>query len=88
MSHHTIWTFLFLALFLLASPAPARPLYDRYLAATEQTTLEQAVAQVRQQTGGRILTAETRTVEGRRVHRIKVLLPDGRIRIILVEADQ
>lgn len=88
MSSHTLCSVLFLALLLIASPGAARPWHDRHLAATEQTSLEEAVAQVRQQTGGRILSADTRRVEGRRVHRIKVLLPDGRIRILLIETER
>ncbi|HID49973.1 MAG TPA: hypothetical protein EYP40_10260 [Chromatiales bacterium] len=79
---------LFLALLLLAAPVTARPFHDRQPGASEQTSLEEAVAQVRQQTGGRVLSAETRSVEGRRVHRIKVLLSDGRIRVLLIEAER
>ena len=50
-------------------------------------SLDQAVAQVRQQTGGRILAAETVTVNGQRMYRIKVLTPDHKVRIILIRAD-
>jgi len=41
--------------------------------------LDQAVERVRKQTGGRILSAETVTRNGQRVHRIKVLTPDHRV---------
>ena len=51
-------------------------------------TLEQAVDQVRAETGGRILAAETVEIEGRRVHRIRVLTPDHRVRVIEVDADK
>ncbi|MDD3519560.1 MAG: hypothetical protein PHQ14_14525 [Chromatiales bacterium] len=49
-------------------------------------TLDQAVEQVRRQTGGRVLSAETVDAGGRRVHRIKVLTPDQRVRVVTVDA--
>lgn len=49
-------------------------------------SLDAAVAQVRRETGGRILSAETVNKGGHRVHRIKVLTPDKRVRIINVNA--
>ena len=45
-------------------------------------TLEQAVADVKAQTGGRILSANTRGG----THVIKVLLPSGKVRIIRIKA--
>lgn len=49
-------------------------------------SLDTAVAQVRRTTHGRILSAETISQHGRRVHRIKVLTPDNRVRIIMINA--
>lgn len=49
-------------------------------------SLDQAVQQVRAQTGGRILSAETISRGGRPVHRIKVLLPSGHVQIMHVDA--
>jgi hypothetical protein len=43
-------------------------------------TLSQAVEQVRRQTGGRILSAETKLQGNREVHLIKVLTEDGKVR--------
>lgn len=43
-------------------------------------TLSQAVEQVRRQTGGRILSAETRVQGNREVHHIKVLTKDGKVK--------
>lgn len=57
------------------------------LAAKQGVSLEQAVAQVQRDTGGRILTAETIKRNGRSVHRIKVLLPNGNVRVVHVEAE-
>ena len=43
-------------------------------------TLSQAVEQVRSQTGGRILSAETKVQGNREVHHIKVLTKDGKVK--------
>lgn len=77
---------------LLLSPAQASPWRDDpgrpllQLARNEGVSLEEAVAQVRRKTGGRILSAETRSRNGVTVHRIKVLTGDQRVRIIEVDA--
>ena len=42
-------------------------------------TLSEAVEQVRRQTGGRILSAETKVQGNREVHHIKVLTKDGKV---------
>ncbi len=50
--------------------------------------IEQAARMVRGREGGRILGAETRNVNDRTVHIIKVLTPDGkRVRYIQVDAE-
>lgn len=43
-------------------------------------TLSQAIEQVRRQTGGKILSAETRREGNREVHHIKVLINDKQVR--------
>ncbi|BAV34879.1 hypothetical protein SCL_2602 [Sulfuricaulis limicola] len=45
-------------------------------------SLDEAVARVRRDTGGRVLSAEAR--DGR--YRIKVLLPNGAVRVVNVDA--
>jgi hypothetical protein len=45
-------------------------------------SLDQAVQQVRRTTNGRVLSAQTVTQQGRRVHRVKVLTDDGRVRTV------
>lgn len=84
-------TALFLFTALGAQPALAGP--DRHgsdniilARAASGKSLDQAVAQVRKQTGGRILSAETVQKKGRTVYRIKVLTRDNKVRIIHVEA--
>ncbi len=54
---------------LLAAPAFAQSLND-------------TVRRVERETGGRILSAETVTSGSREVFRIKVLTPDGRVRVV------
>jgi uncharacterized membrane protein YkoI len=57
------------------------------LAARSGVSLEQAAARVKRKTGGRILSAETINRKGKRVHRIKVLRPNGNVEIVFVKAE-
>ena len=54
-------------------------------------TLEQAISQVQQQTGGKVLSANTigtmRRGRGAFEHRIRVLTPNGHIRVISIYTD-
>jgi uncharacterized membrane protein YkoI len=43
-------------------------------------SLSEAVEQVRRQTDGRIVSAETKVKNGREVHHIKVLTKDGKVK--------
>lgn len=45
-------------------------------------TLNDTVRRVERETGGRILSAETVSFGSRQVYRIKVLTPDGRVRVV------
>ncbi len=47
-------------------------------------SLSEAIAQVRRQTKGRILSAETRISGNREMHHIKVLTKDGKVRTVTV----
>jgi len=49
-------------------------------------SLDEAVARVRRQTDGKILSAETLRRDGRLVHRIKVLTRDGRVERLTIDA--
>lgn len=85
----------FLTLLVLLTPTiatvSASPFATQYdpiqLAAREGVSLDEAVAQVKKQTKGRILTAETIQRKGQPVHRIKVLLPNGSVRVMYVDAN-
>jgi len=81
-----------LLLVLWCAPAtvmasPFEPLQVARGPSSQGVSLNQAVQQVQQQTGGRILSADTVNRGGRRVHRIKVLTPSGQVRVYTVDAD-
>ncbi len=50
------------------------------IAQNDGMSLSEAVEQVRRQTDGRIVSAETRNNNGREVHHIKVLTKDGKVK--------
>jgi uncharacterized membrane protein YkoI len=59
---------------------------QREAARHDGISLDEAVARVRRDTGGRVLSAEARENRGRTRYRIKVLLPDGSVRVVNVDA--
>ncbi len=48
--------------------------------------LDRAVARIRDRTGGRVLAAETQFIDGRPVHMIRILTPDGKVRNFRIDA--
>ena len=50
-------------------------------------SLDEAVSRARRQSDDKILSAETVRVDGRRVHRIKVLTNQGRVKHVQIDAD-
>ncbi len=52
------------------------------VAADRAGSLQEAIEQVQAETGGRILSADTVRAGPREVYRIKVLTPDGRVRVV------
>ncbi len=72
---------------LWAGGAPARDDEPR-TSRQENTTLDGAVQRVQRETHGRVLSADTYPEpEGREVHRIRVLTPEGRVRQYQVDPD-
>jgi len=67
---------LILMLLLLSPPLSARG----YI------SLDQAVEQARDRTGGRVISAETREKNGHRVHNIRILTNDGKVRRLQIDA--
>ena len=59
---------------------------DIQLAQNNNQSLNNAVRSVKKQTGGRILSAKTVGENGRRVHKIKVLLPSGKVQTFTINA--
>ena len=53
-----------------------------------KVTLDQAVKQVQQDTGGKVLSAEQRAVGRRQEYRIKVLTPQGHVKVVVVSSDR
>lgn len=52
--------------------------------AQRAVNLQDAVERVQRETGGKILSAQTVKVGRTRLYRVKVLLPDGRVRVVQV----
>jgi hypothetical protein len=82
-----------LILLLATGPVLAAPFHHPHLLVAQRdhtgnggTTLDEAVAQARRNNKGKVLSAETIRVDGRRVHRIKILTKDGRVKRTQIDA--
>jgi hypothetical protein len=71
------WRWVALAFALVTAVAGAR-----------EISAEQAVQRVQRETDGKILAVQTLTIGTRKVYRIKVLTPDGRMRVMQVPAEE
>jgi uncharacterized membrane protein YkoI len=74
---------LIISCLLTVTPAVAQDAHSERRIQTAQNdgmTLSEAVEQVRRQTNGRIISAETKISNGREVHHIKVLTKDGKVK--------
>jgi hypothetical protein len=74
-SRSHLWHILLLSLFLFLNPALA------------EVSLNQAVKQAKKRTGGQVISAETRNQDGRRVHNIRILTEDGKVRRLRINAE-
>ena len=63
-----------------AAQAEARSQQSIQVAQNDGKSLSEAVEQVRRQTNGRIISAETKVKNGREVHHVKVLTKDGKVK--------
>ena len=72
----------FATIFLLAASALASHHAD-----AAPLTLQEAIARVQRETGGKVLSAETKPQGKRTVYRIKVLTRDGQVKVVEVPAD-
>lgn len=58
--------------------------YNNY---RDRKGLGNAISETERRTGGRVLSADPRSVDGKQKYRIKVLTPSGRVRILHLDAD-
>jgi uncharacterized membrane protein YkoI len=91
MTRVKFMTCLFAGLLVWASVIPVEARRDERSSGSEASrrnglTLDEAVARVRRDTGGRVLSAEARENRGHTTYRIKVLLRDGSVRVVNVDA--
>jgi uncharacterized membrane protein YkoI len=70
----------------VATAAPHALQFARRDGGNGGMSLNEAVQQVRQETGGRVLSADETSKDGRRVYRIKVLTPSGHVRVYVIDA--
>ena len=82
-----------LILLLATAPVTAAPFHHHRLQLAQHdnsgnggTSLNEAVSRARQKNNGKVLSAETVDVDGRKVHRIKILTRDGRVKRTQVDA--
>lgn len=69
------------------SQASAQATHGYMQLAQSEQSLDNAVQSVKQKTGGRILSTKTVNKNGKRVHKIKVLLPSGKVQVFHVNAN-
>jgi hypothetical protein len=81
----TVPRLLILALLLAAGAASAHA--QKSKAPKQPLTLEQAVAKVQKQTGGKVLAADTQRRGHTIEYRIKVLTPKGHVRVVPVRTE-
>lgn len=65
-----------------SSKAPTRQISPR------EISVEQAVQRVQQQTSGKVLSVQVVTMGKHKLYRIKVLTPDGQMRVVQVPAEE
>lgn len=78
---------LFIFIGLVSPVTQANSLSSSFIQlAQNDQSLNNAVQSVKQKTGGRILSTKTVSKNGQRIHKIKVLLPSGKVRVFSVTA--
>ena len=81
-AHRILPLFASLALALSASPAA----YAQAQEKPGELSLDQAVNRAQQETNGQVLSAESRRWDRRTEYRIKVLTPEGHVRVMTIPA--
>jgi uncharacterized iron-regulated membrane protein len=82
-----------LVVLLAATPVMAKPFHHPFMMMAQRghsenggISLDEAVRRARQQYRGKVLSAETVRVDGRKIYRIKILTKDGRVKRIHIDA--
>ena len=82
-----------LILLLAIAPVSAAPFHHFHLQVAQRDnggngsiSLDEAVSRARQQYPGKVLSADTVNVNGRKVYNIKILTKDGRVKRTQVDA--
>ncbi len=85
------WMIVLAAEPLAAGPFDARGLTNQFASPPAYSekrgiSLDEAISRARRQESGKVLSAETVRDNGRRVHRIKILTRDGRVKRVRIDA--
>lgn len=56
--------------------------------AAREIPVQEAIAKAQRDTPGKVLSAQVLRLGKRKIYRIKILTPDGQVRIVQVPADQ
>lgn len=82
-----------LVVLLTTTPVMAKPFHHPLMMMAQRghsenggISLDEAVRRARQQHRGKVLSAETVRIDGRKVYRIKILTKDGRVKRIHIDA--
>ena len=85
------WTILLLARPPAAAGFDIRELTNQFAHPSHSEkrgiSLDEAVSRARRKSDDKVLSAETVRVDGRRVHRIKILTSQGRVKHVQIDAD-
>jgi uncharacterized membrane protein YkoI len=85
------WTILLLARPPVAAGFDIRELTNQFAHPSHSEkrgiSLDEAVSRARKKSDDKVLSAETVRVDGRRVHRIKILTSQGRVKHVQIDAD-
>ena len=65
---------------------PCFVLSSGYGFARDDISLDEAVERARTQLGGRVISAETQDRDGQRIHNIRVLTKDGKLKRIRIDS--
>ncbi len=58
------------------------------VATAQELTAQEAVEQVQRETNAKVLRVQTLRIGKRKIYRIKILTPDGQVRVLEIKADQ